>query len=150
MAVSGTHCGLTEPGAFPFWSEARLRHFDTDDQGHVNHVTVVSLLETARDEYLCARWGFDAARTNVLIVGLDLQFHNELAYPNDVRIGTGMGKVGNSSFAMQQGLFRNGLCVATGLAKCVLIDRETRKPMRVPDAVRHSVAIGVGGIARRA
>ena len=49
-----------------------------------------------------------------------------------VDIGTGVLKVGRSSFTLAQGLFNDGRLVATTEATIVMVDKETRRPTPLP------------------
>ena len=113
---------------FPLRATEKIRYADTDRQGHVNNAIFATLLETGRVELIydpaapLARPGtaFVAAR-------LAVDFRAELMWPGEVLIGTRVGAVGRSSFRLEQALFQNGKCAATGETVIVLMDEATRR-----------------------
>jgi acyl-CoA thioester hydrolase len=52
---------------------------------------------------------------------------------SEVRIGTTVSRIGNSSVTFSQALFVDDNCVATAQAVLVLIDNATRKSRPLPD-----------------
>jgi acyl-CoA thioester hydrolase len=127
--------------SYKTWASDKLRFADTDMLGHVNNAAFATFCETGRVMFL-----YDPERpikppdTDFVIVRLVLDFRRELHYPGLVEIGTRVLRIGGSSFLMGQGLFKDGECAATAEGTCVLIDRTTRRPVRLSDELRERLA----------
>jgi acyl-CoA thioester hydrolase len=61
-----------------------------------------------------------------------IDFRAELFWPGTVDIGTGVLKVGRSSFTLGQGLFSKGHLAAATEATIVMVDKETRRSTPLP------------------
>ena len=122
---------------YPLWIRESIRNADTDQFGHVNNTAIASYCEAGRMALFSEQCLQEAvAGLNVVVVKLTIQFEQELFYPGDVRVGTRVTAVGNTSFQVSQGLYGVGGRFATSEATCVMMDRAQHKPIRVPDAVR--------------
>jgi acyl-CoA thioester hydrolase len=122
---------------YPFWIRESIRNADTDQFQHVNNAAIASYCEAGRMA-LFSEQGLQEAVTglNAVVVKLTILFEQELFYPGDVRVGTRVTAVGNTSFEVSQGLYGVAGRFATSEATCVMMDRTQHKPVRVPDAVR--------------
>ena len=67
-----------------------------------------------------------------VIARLLIDFRAELFWPGTVEIGTGVVRVGRSSFTLAQGMFSEGRPVATTEATIVMVDKETRRSTPLP------------------
>jgi len=111
------------PQAFRCWTQEKLRNADTDQFHHVNNAVMASFFEAGRMEIFSP----DEARplmegANLAVVRLVIDFHRELFYPGDVRIGSIIKRIGNSSFEVAQALYSSDICIASAEATCVLFD----------------------------
>ena len=117
----------------------KVRYRDTDRQGHVNNAVFSSFLETGRVELLydpqspLAEPGGSFVIANIL-----LEFHREITWPGEIRIGTRVTRVGRSSIGLEQGLFQADVCVAR--AETVIVHTN--------DATRASMPIGERAVER--
>ena len=120
--------------AFPLRTYDKLRYADTDRQGHVNNAVFATMLETGRAELLYAPGEpmFDAGCAFV-IASLRLDFLGEIRWPGRVEIGTRGARIGNSSFTLEQALFQDERCVATGEAVIVQMNETTRRSQRLAE-----------------
>lgn len=123
--------------AYPFRTFDKIRYADTDRQGHVNNAVFATCLETGRVEFLYDPRGplaVDGAA--FVIVSLNLHFSAELNWPGRIDIGTGVTRVGSSSLGLSQGLFQDGLCVATAETVIVQMNEETRRAHPLSEMAR--------------
>jgi acyl-CoA thioester hydrolase len=132
---------MTEPAIpdtpYRFWTEEKLRNADTDLQGHVNNAVMSSFFEAGRIEVLAdPAIAHIRAVTRIVVVKMLIEFRKELFFPGRVKIGTGLSKIGRTSLEFEQAIHAVNGEVATALATCVLMDRETRRPTPVPDEMR--------------
>lgn len=126
------------PSLEDFPSRARdvIRFGDLDPQGHVNNTVFATYFETGRVTFLREPGNpLNASDTTTVLAQLDISFLKELHYPGTVQIGTGIARIGRSSFTFAQAIFREGVCVATARATMVMIDAAIRKARPLPEAV---------------
>ena len=113
---------------FPIRTYDKVRYADTDRQGHVNNAVFSSFLETGRVEFLYDPEIQDRASGNSFVIAsLKLDFLQELNWPGEVHIGTGLTRIGNSSMVIFQRLFQHEKCVAEAETVIVQVDPQTRK-----------------------
>jgi acyl-CoA thioester hydrolase len=119
--------------AYPSRTSADIRYSDLDRQGHVNNAVFATFSEVGRVAFM-----YDPARPlasegrNFVIARLLIDFRAELFWPGTVEIGTGVLKVGRSSFTLAQGIFNDGRLVATTEATIVMVEKETRRSTPLP------------------
>ena len=123
------------PQAFPARITERLRYADTDRQGHINNAVFATLFESGRVAFL-----YDPARplapagAQFVIAKLSIDFLDELNWPGDVVVGTGVARLGRSSLYLDQALFVADRCVARATSVIVLMDEATRRSTPLPPA----------------
>jgi len=132
---------MTDPNAlrlleaYPSRTSADIRYSDLDRQGHVNNAVFATFSEIGRVAFM-----YDPAHPlasegrSFVIARLLIDFRAELFWPGTVEIGTGVVKVGRSSFSLAQGIFNEGRLVATAEATIVMVDKETRRSTPLPPA----------------
>jgi len=124
--------------AYPFRASAEIRYADTDRQGHVNNAVFATFSEIGRVAFL-----YDPAHplapegASFVVARLTIDFHAELFWPGTVAIGTGVTRIGRSSFTLAQGMFNRDKRVASAEAVIVLFDQGTRASRALPvDAIQ--------------
>ena len=131
---------LTDPSIFPFWSDEHVRFADLDPLGHVNNNAIGVYFENSRVA-LNRRYRRPAHAPEPLIVlgRLEIDYRAEIHYPNDLRVGIGILRIGRTSWTSGSGLFLGDRCCATSVAVAVQIDPESRRPLPLPDWLRASL-----------
>jgi acyl-CoA thioester hydrolase len=113
---------------------------DCDVYGHVNNVVYYSYFDTAVSEHLVREGGLKSQESQAfgVVVETACQFRKELGFPETIDAGIKVVRLGNSSVRYEIGLFREGdeEPAAFGHFVHVWIDRESRRPKPVPDAIR--------------
>ena len=118
-------------GDFPLKTFDKIRYADTDRQGHVNNAVFSSFLETGRVEILYnPAYPIKSGDTSFVIASLKLDFLNEIEWPGQIDIGTGVMKIGNSSIVLFQMLFQQAICVAK--AETVIVQVYNNKTGTAP------------------
>ncbi|HEY8102457.1 MAG TPA: thioesterase family protein [Burkholderiaceae bacterium] len=113
---------------FPLKTYEKLRYADTDRQGHVNNAVFATMLETGRVELFYNRNNpLASANCAFVVASLTLNFLSEINWPGRVDIGTRVASVGRSSVTVEQALFQDGRCVATGQTVVVQMNEATRR-----------------------
>lgn len=112
---------------------------DMDIHGHVNNLVISRFFESARarfqvEVYAGKKLFRRDADYAMLLVENNARFLAECNFPDPVIVGTGLGRIGNSSYEFQHALFQNGACVALGEA--VMVCAQHGKPVPVPADVR--------------
>lgn len=138
--TTAAHTPPTVPAidGYRFWTQEKLRNADTDRQGHVNNAVFSSFFEAGRIEVL-SRPELAAARAGngIVLARQTIHYRKELFFPGSVSIGTRVRRVGRTSMEFEQVLMGQHGEVAHGESVCVLMDRTTRSPVLIPDAMRH-------------
>jgi acyl-CoA thioester hydrolase len=125
-----TGADLTEMSAYALWITDRIRFCDTDQAGHVNNVAYAAYAETGRLDFMDRHvrpLGVQGRR--FIAASVTVNFLKETHYPGEVRIGTGIARVGRTSLTVGQGIFKDDLCVATALGSVVYLDGSTPIPL---------------------
>jgi acyl-CoA thioester hydrolase len=131
------------PDRFRFWSREKLRNADTDQFKHINNASITSFLESGRMELFEAPAISRLIRGLTVVVGrLNIEFHAEIFYPGELNVGSTVIHIGRSSFEVLQGIFRDGTCVASAVASCVLL--QAGKPYAVPNDIRRHLLGDLG------
>jgi len=120
------------------------RWMDNDVYGHVNNVSYYSYFDTAVNEHLIRAGGLDirAGPEIGVVAETSCRFHKPLSFPDVVDAGLRVAKLGRSSVTYEIGLFRQGdeEPAATAHFVHVWVDRENRRPIAIPAAVRAALA----------
>jgi acyl-CoA thioester hydrolase len=126
---------------FPFWTEEKLRIADTDMNGHVNNGAIGAFCEAGRVEVMRAVAGApEDSPVRMVVARVEIDYRAEIHFPGQVRIGTAVTRLGESSLTVEQGLFRDEVCFATSRAVMVMLDPATRRPTPMPAALREGFA----------
>ena len=131
----------TRPQDYRYWADERVRFYDLDLMGHVNNVAYTIYAESGRAAFLrhIGFWTETGARQNV-IARLEIDYRQELKYPNELRVGINVQRMGGSSFVLGVGIFAGDSCVATARATLVRFDGQTRKALALTEDERATLA----------
>lgn len=131
---------MTDLAAYPHRMTIPTRWNDNDVYGHVNNVEYYAFFDTIINAYLIEQGGLDILQgpTIGLCAESHCKFTAALVFPEPVEAGLRVGLLGNSSVRYELGLFGDGgeIAAATGWFVHVFVDRQTRRPQRIPDAIR--------------
>lgn len=113
---------------------------DNDAYGHVNNVVYYSWFDTAVNQFLISNRVLDIERSPVigLVIETQCNYFASVAFPERVEAGIRVTKLGNSSVRYEVGIFREDqeFAAAQGHFVHVYVDRETRRPSAIPEAMR--------------
>jgi acyl-CoA thioester hydrolase len=114
---------------------------DNDVYGHVNNVEYYSFFDTIINEYLITKGGLDILQGPA--IGLCAESHcaftAAVTFPEPVQAGLRVGHLGTSSVKYEIGLFGGDAgetAAATGWFVHVFVDRDTRRPVPIPEPIR--------------
>jgi acyl-CoA thioester hydrolase len=127
---------------FPVLREVPTRWADVDAYGHVNNVVHYAVFDTAVNAWLIEATGEDVRSWSALglVVETSCRYLAELDFPAPITTGLAVERLGTSSIRYRLGLFGDPETpAAVGRFVHVYVDRETRRPVPVPDPVRRAV-----------
>ncbi len=133
----------------PQWDEycagslITTRWNDNDIYGHVNNAIYYLFFDTAVNQYLVEQGALDIESSAVigLVVNTSCDYFAPIAFPDIVQARIRVEEVGNSSVIYGVGLFRghDKTASASGSFTHVYVDRETRRPVSLPGALRSAL-----------
>lgn len=119
------------------------RWMDNDVYGHVNNVVYYSWFDTAVNAHLIEQGALDIHHGAVigLVVETHCNYFAPLAFPKTVQAGICVAQLGRSSVRYEIGLFAQGseTAAACGHFVHVYVDRETRRPVPLPDHLKNTL-----------
>jgi len=119
------------------------RWMDNDHYGHVNNVTYYSYFDTAVNGFLIEASDIDIRELPAIgiVAESSCRFLSATSFPDIVYAGIAVERLGRSSVVYQIGLFRNDeqTPCAFGRFVHVYVDRLTRRPVPIPEAIRNVV-----------
>ncbi|MBU3652162.1 MAG: acyl-CoA thioesterase [Limnohabitans sp.] len=124
--------------AYQVFRDITTRWMDNDIYGHINNVVYYAWFDAAVNAHLIEQGVLDihAGRTIGLVVETHCNYFAPLAFPQLVQAGIRVASIGSSSVRYEIGLFAQGedLCAAKGHFIHVYVDRDTRRPVPLPDS----------------
>jgi acyl-CoA thioester hydrolase len=131
---------MTTRDDYPHRMVIPTRWADNDVYGHVNNVEYYAFFDTIINAYLIREGGLDIHRGAA--IGLCAESHCTFAaaieFPENVDAGLRVGHLGRSSVKYEIGLFGEEADepAATGWFVHVFVDRQDRRPVPIPPAIR--------------
>ena len=140
MSTAPTRTGPSTRADYRAFRTIQTRWMDNDIYGHMNNVVHYSLFDTAVNGWLIEAGLLDLkAGTEVgLVVETGCRYHAEMMFPDVISAGIRVARIGSSSVRYEVGLFRNDedTASAEGFFIHVYVDRETRRPKPLSEAMR--------------
>jgi len=133
---------MTRPtiGDYPYVIDITTRWMDNDVYGHVNNVTYYSYFDTAANTFLIEQGGLDihAAPVIGLVVESACSYHAPVAFPDRLRAGVRVDKLGHRAVTYGIGIFTadSDEAVANGHFVHVFVERESRTSTAIPAQIR--------------
>ncbi|HEV2608843.1 MAG TPA: thioesterase family protein [Noviherbaspirillum sp.] len=125
---------------YKHFHDITTRWMDNDAYGHVNNVVYYTWFDTVVNQFLIRKGVLDIARSQVigLVIETQCNYFASVAFPERITAGLRVAKLGNSSVRYEVAIFRENeeRASAQGHFIHVYVDRDTRKPSTVPDAMR--------------
>lgn len=119
------------------------RWADNDVYGHVNNVVYYSWFDTAVNAYLIEQGALDIHAGPVigLVIETQCNYFAPLSFPQTVHAGLRVARLGTSSVRYEVGLFaeNSDLAAACGHFVHVYVDRETRRPVPLPEPLKQTL-----------
>lgn len=117
---------------------------DNDAFGHVNNAVIHSWMDTVVLLYLHEAAGFDPLRDPTINVAIETtcRFLRPVSFPNIVEVGLRTSHLGRTSVRYEIGIFTAATAAAAVAARIadVFVERETMRPIPIPDPIRAAFA----------
>jgi acyl-CoA thioester hydrolase len=130
----------TQRADYPHFLTIPTRWADNDVYGHVNNVVYYSYFDTVVNEYLLRAGVLDFERGSTigLVVETQCNYFAPISFPERIEAGLRVTKLGNTSVRYEVAIFSAGAdeASAQGHFVHVYVDRETRRPVALPEALR--------------
>ncbi len=129
---------------YSWFASLETRWMDNDVYGHVNNVAYYSYFDTAVNLYLIGEGGLEVRESPVigLVVESRCTYRAPISYPERVRVGVRVDRLGTSSVTYGVAVFREtgDDAAAHGSFVHVFVGRETRRPVPIPETMRRALA----------
>ncbi|MDT5173502.1 MAG: acyl-CoA thioester hydrolase, partial [Mycobacterium sp.] len=113
---------------------------DNDMFGHLNNAVYYQLFDTAINAWITTSTGVDPLNIPELgiVAESGCRFFSELAFPESLEVGLAVTRLGRSSVTYRLGVFKAAQrsIAALGHWVHVYVDRDSRRPVPIPDAIR--------------
>jgi acyl-CoA thioester hydrolase len=133
--------GLTSRD-FPVLWPVLTRWADNDMFGHLNNAVYYQLFDTAINGWIQTNVELDPLATTAqgIVAESGCRYFSELHFPERLVVGLAVTRLGRSSVTYRLGIFRAAEepqpVAALGHWVHVYIDRTSRRPVPIPDAIR--------------
>lgn len=131
-------------GDYRHFQPITTRWHDNDIYGHVNNVVYYSYFDSAVNAYLIERGGLDIHEGGVVgfVVSSSCDYFASIAFPDRIEVGLRVGTLGNSSVQYELAIFKQGdeEACAAGRFVHVFVDRESNRPVPIPETLRGALA----------
>ena len=125
---------------FPVLWPVLTRWADNDMFGHLNNAVYYQLFDTAINAWITTSTGVDPLNVPELgiVAESGCRFFSELAFPERLEVGLAVTRLGRSSVPYRLGVFKAAeqSTAALGHWVHVYVDRDSRRPVPIPDAIR--------------
>ncbi|GBG29999.1 Hypothetical Protein FCC1311_062192 [Hondaea fermentalgiana] len=128
---------------YRYWLPIQTRWGDNDMYGHVNNVVYYAYFDSVVNHFLIKEAGLKPMESDA--IGLCIEsycnYYAPLEYPEVVEAGLFVSHVGRSSVKYEVGIFKHNSNeqAAHGHFVHVFVDRDTRKPVPIPDAIMSKI-----------
>ena len=120
------------------------RWADNDQYGHVNNVVYYQYFDTVVNRYLIEAGVLDVAAGEAigLVVETSCRYFAPTSFPDTIHAGLRVAHLGKSSVRYEIALFRGDdpTAAAQGHFVHVYVDRATRRPAKLPQALLDALA----------
>ncbi|HBF93246.1 MAG TPA: thioesterase [Marinobacter adhaerens] len=121
--------------------ELEPRFSDTDALGHISNTTLPVWFEQARTPvFRIFHPTLEAETWPLIIARLEIDLMAQSYWHIPVKIKTGIGKIGNSSFHVIQEAWQGDKQIARGVAVLIHFDYEIEKALPIPDDIKARLA----------
>lgn len=125
---------------YPYAIDISTRWHDNDQYGHINNVVYYGFFDTAVNRFLIEHGGLDVQNSDIIayVVSSQCQYIAPAAYPEVIRVGLRVAKMGRSSVTYGLSIFagEEARRVAHGQFVHVFVSRKDERAMPIPENLR--------------
>ncbi len=125
---------------YHWFNAITTRWMDNDVFRHVNNVNYFSFFDTAVTYFEMSEGVVDLldGPVHCVVAEVMCRYHISVAFPDRIEVGVRVARIGSSSVRYEVAVFRNDedIAAAEGYFVHVFVDRETQRPVPVPDEAR--------------
>ncbi|GAA4044728.1 acyl-CoA thioesterase [Nonomuraea soli] len=124
---------------YHYWRSIPSRWNDNDSYGHLNNVVHYEMVDSTVNTWLVEKASFDPRGPRIgMCVESRCVYKAEASFPDVIRVGLRIGKLGTSSVRYELGLFRDhdDVLIAEAEFTHVFVDRVTRRPAPIEGRTR--------------
>ena len=129
---------------FSFSTDVRIRFAETDAQGIAHHASFVVWLEVARVAYLERNaGGYQAIRDrgiDALTTEVSIRYRRAAYFDETLTVWTRCTDLRGARFSYEYRIERDGELVADATTRHATVDRETYRPIRIPEWLAEAIA----------
>ena len=135
-------------GDYRWFSPIETRWVDNDVYGHVNNAVYYAFIDSAVNRFMIDVGQLDIhqGRRIAFVVESGCTYHAPATYPDPLEVGIRVAHLGTSSIRWEAGIFNRvpdpepaDPSLADARFVHVFVDRETRRPVSIPDGVRQAL-----------
>ena len=116
------------------------RFSDTDALGHINNTNAPIWFEGARDPiFRLFMPDLSIQEWQLIIAKIDVSYHGQLFYGQDIEIRTYISRIGGASFDVYQELWQHGEKCVSGTAAMVHFDYKSQQSQKIPSDVKNEL-----------
>ena len=118
---------------YPLVNTIPSRFQDLDPLGHINNVAIGAFYEEGRGNLNRKAFSLEMRKAHgmrMVIADVHIAYLDEAFYPSDLVVGSGILRIGGSSYTIAQALFQDGRCI--GASEAVLVNTDGKKPAPIP------------------
>lgn len=116
------------------------RWSDNDQYGHINNTVYYLAMDTAVNTWMIREGGLDPQGDVIaLCAASSCEFHTSAAFPDELRAGVGIARLGTTSVTWEIGIMLGDEQIATGQFVHVFVDALTRRPTPIPASIREAI-----------
>jgi acyl-CoA thioester hydrolase len=113
------------------------RFYETDALGHINNTVLSNWFEAAREPvFRLFNPALALGEWNLILARVEIDYVAQTHYGKEVEVRSWIGRIGNSSFVVEQDAWQEGVCVARGKAVQVYFNYATQKSEAIPAPYR--------------
>jgi len=139
---------MSEEAPLRSTTEVEVRYIETDRQGHVHHANYIAWFELARTR-LCVEVGLpyvdiEASGYMLLVTGVEVRYRQPADYGDLIQVTTWIERLQSRGMRFAYEVRRGETLLANGATEHVWVASATRRPCRMPEALRGTFTRAAG------
>ena len=136
---------MQQDPAFPHRTSHRVRYSETDAMGVVYYANYLAYFEVGRVEYLrAAKADYRSIEENGAVAAVtraDCRYRSSARFDDELVISTRVAAMGRATMRFEYEIRRepDGMLLAEGFTEHACLDRQTLRPVRLPERVRAAI-----------